>query len=65
MLHHVKKTLAINEYKPATSNDIRGSQKLVDDADKVVQIWRNTDPKLQDPVEKQTVYLITHKDREF
>lgn len=65
LLHHVKKTLAINEYKPATSNDIRWSQKLVDDADKVVQIWRNTDPKLQDPVEKQTVYLITHKDREF
>ncbi len=65
MLHHIKKTLAINEYKPATSNDIRWSQKLVDDADKVVQIRRNTDKNLEDLIEKQTVYLLIHKDREF
>lgn len=65
LIHHIKKTLSVNEYKPGTSNDIRWSQKLLDDADKVVQVWRNTDKKLTDPVEKQTVYLLIHKDREF
>lgn len=65
LIHHIKKTLAVNEYKPGTSNDIRGNQKLVDDCDKVLQIRRNTDKKLTDPVERQTAYLLIHKDREF
>jgi len=38
---------------------------LVDDSDKVVQIWRNTDKNLEDLIEKKTVYLLIHKDREF
>ena len=65
LLHHIKKTESKDEYKPGTSNDIRWNQKLVDDADKVVQIRRNTDKKLEDLIEKQTVYLLIHKDREF
>jgi hypothetical protein len=65
LLHHMKKSAREDAYKPWGLSEIRGNQKLSDDADKILQIWRNMDPDVEDEEEKNTTSLILHKDREF
>jgi KaiC/GvpD/RAD55 family RecA-like ATPase len=65
LLHHLKKSFKKDENKPGSTSDIRWNQKLSDDADKVIQIWRNMDPEIKDETERKAVYFIQHKDREF
>lgn len=65
LLHHMKKGSKIDEFKPWSTSEIRGNQKLADDSDKIVQVWRNIDPSLEDRNEASMTSLIMHKDREF
>lgn len=65
LLHHMKKSIREDAYKPWGLSEIRWNQKLSDDADKIVQIRRNMDPDVEDEEEKNTTTLILHKDREF
>jgi len=62
LIHHAKKPLnKIQSYSPAGMSWLRGSQKIMDNATQVIEIWRDLDPDIIQE-EKDRVVLYQYKD---
>jgi RecA-family ATPase len=63
LIHHAKKPFNRQlQYKPAGMSGSRGSQKILDNATQVIEIFRDLDPDVMDPREKAKVILYQYKD---
>ena len=62
LLHHLKKAFKKeDQYKPWWVWGIRWSQKVIDNATQVIEIWRTLDPEEDDKEEKAKVKLFQYK----
>ena len=62
LIHHAKKPMNKQEtYSPAWMSGMRWSQKILDNATQVIEIWRDLDPDIPDN-EKNKVQLFQYKD---
>ena len=63
LLHHLSKPQQrIMQYSPGWVWAIRGSQKIIDNATLVFELFRNLDPDIESEEEKAMVELILYKD---
>lgn len=60
LLHHAKKPTKTAEYMPAGMSWLRGSQKILDNATQVMEIWRDLDP--DNEANRDEVYIYQYKD---
>jgi len=62
LIHHAKKPFnKLQSYMPAGISWLRGSQKILDNATQVIEIFRDLDPETTD-AEKSKVSLFQYKD---
>lgn len=61
LLHHAKKPLKAGEYLPAGMSWLRWSQKILDNATQVMEIWRDLDPDLLENT-RDEVCIYQYKD---
>jgi replicative DNA helicase len=62
LLHHLSKPNKQVQYKPWWASAIRWSQKIIDNASLVFELYRNLDPDEEDKDEKKITKLILLKD---
>ena len=63
LIHHAKKPPnKQQQYMPAWMSWLRGSQKILDNATQVIEIFRDLDPEQEDKREKSKVMLFQYKD---
>ncbi len=63
LIHHAKKPFnKQQQYTPAGMSWLRWSQKILDNATQVIEIWRDLDPETEDPEMKALVQLHQYKD---
>lgn len=65
LIHHLNKWSDKDRKKPRGLASIRSSWKIENDADNIIQVWRNLDTKELLPDEKAQVSIILQKDREY
>lgn len=61
LLHHMAKPQRGNQYVPWWVAGIRWSQKIIDNATQVFEIFRDLDPENTDPKDKATTTLYQYK----
>lgn len=61
LLHHMGKRDKKSRWEEGWVEGIRGSQKIIDNATQVIEIYRNTDPEEIDKEEKSKVRLKQYK----
>ena len=64
LVHHLNKWTDKDRKKPRGLASIRSSGKIENDADNVLQVWRNLNTEWLLPEEKAQVSIILQKDRE-
>lgn len=63
LIHHFNKWWVKDRSWPRWLASIRSSGKIENDADNVMQVWRDLDPEVTDPSDRCEVMLILQKDR--
>lgn len=63
LIHHAKKPMRKEmQYSPAGMSWLRWSQKILDNATQVIEIWRDLDPETEVPKLKALVQVHQYKD---
>lgn len=62
LLHHLSKPWKWESYKPWWISKVRSSQKIIDNATLVLEIFRDLDPDISDEEERAKVTLFQYKD---
>ena len=65
LVHHLNKGWDKDRKKPRWLASIRSSGKLENDADNILQVWRNLNVEWMLPEEKAAVSIILMKDRTY
>ena len=64
LIHHYRKTLGKDSQKTSTLDDLSGSMKIVDGADRIISVARNRDTEAKYPLKYQSLVYL-QKGREY